>query len=94
MYGLGSTGAGLVTGLADTAKAPFAAGKSASSGEAAPPQQAAAPAVQEPACEADGAAADEADLPAEKRKPRKIEMRSGGGELAAEPAAAGKTVED
>jgi hypothetical protein len=85
VYGLANTGTGLVTGLADTARAPFASGVTAaaptSEDTALPPSSAA------------DAPASEEEVAAEKRKPRKIELRSGG-QPAAEPGAAGQTVED
>jgi hypothetical protein len=85
VYGLASTGTGLVTGLADTAKAPFAGKAQPESTSTAQPQS--APAVQDPVD-------DDAGVPPEKRKPKKIEMRSGGGAPAADASAAGETVED
>jgi hypothetical protein len=85
VYGLGKTGQGLVTGLAGTAKAPFTG--------TAPGKQASAPGAE--AQPGAGSVDDPEDTEgAARRKPRKIELRSGGGEPAAEPAAAGQTVED
>ena len=86
VYGLANTGTGLVTGLADTAKAPFASNPPAAAAPASEAQPQSIPAGED--------VGDDADLPPEKRKPRKIELRSGGGVPAAEPGAAGQTVED
>lgn len=81
MYGLGKTGTGLVSGLADTAKAPFT-GLS--------PTAAAEPNAEDTEAQS---GAESAAGAAARRKPRKIELRSGGAESAANPEVVGEIVE-
>lgn len=79
VVGLSNTGTGLVSVLANTAKAPFSGNATSASTSDAQPQT--TPAL-------------DADVPPEKRKPKKIERRGGEGVPAAEPDAAGRTVGD